>query len=223
MFLPGCDAILDSSIWGHARYVYVSNLCLLYLWLASSKNLKTWRNSSRNSFPKNWMYSQGIYTYFVFLLTFYSWCWFCTPEWYFCRSLLSKRLWNLFLCYRRHEQFVLPVTGCSACHDFEALRCQAGQQALALGHLQVVDDRGLIHSQLDQKNWCYNVIAKCSAYNLAEQGNGIFSNLTVSFQGTCDDGIQLNMTINWKDRLELAEVIVFQAWELSDLFKYTSC
>ena len=23
MFLPGCDAILDSSIWGHARYVYV--------------------------------------------------------------------------------------------------------------------------------------------------------------------------------------------------------
>ena len=25
MFLPGCDAILDSSIWGHARYVYVSN------------------------------------------------------------------------------------------------------------------------------------------------------------------------------------------------------
>ena len=33
MFLPGCDAILDSSIWGHARYVYVSNLCLLYLWL----------------------------------------------------------------------------------------------------------------------------------------------------------------------------------------------
>ena len=34
MFLPGCDAILDSSIWGHARYVYVSNLCLLYLWLS---------------------------------------------------------------------------------------------------------------------------------------------------------------------------------------------
>ena len=33
MFLPGCDAILDSSIWGHARYVYVSNLCLLYLWV----------------------------------------------------------------------------------------------------------------------------------------------------------------------------------------------
>ena len=103
------------------------------------------------------------------------------------------------------------MTGCSACHDFEALRCQARQHALALGHIQVVDDRGLIHSQLDQKNWCYNVIAKSSAYNLAEQRNGIFSNLTVSFQGTCDDGIQLNMTINWNDRLELAEVIVFQA------------
>ena len=37
MFLPGCDAILDSSIWGHARYVYVSNLCLLYLCV----NIKT--------------------------------------------------------------------------------------------------------------------------------------------------------------------------------------
>ena len=38
MFLPGCDAILDSSIWGHARYVYVSNLCLLYLcmWLTEA-------------------------------------------------------------------------------------------------------------------------------------------------------------------------------------------
>ena len=46
--------------------------------------------------------------------------------------------------------------------------------------------------------------AKSSAYNLAEQRNGIFFNLTVSFQGTCDDGIQLNMTINWKGRLELA-------------------
>ena len=103
------------------------------------------------------------------------------------------------------------MTGCSAYHDFEALRYQARQHALALGHIQVVDDRGLIHSQLDKKNWCYNVIAKSSAYNLAEQRNGIFSNLTVSFQGTCDDGIQLNMTINWKDRLELAEVIAFQA------------
>ena len=37
MFLPGCDAILDSSIWGHARYVYVSNLCLLYLWVRVMK------------------------------------------------------------------------------------------------------------------------------------------------------------------------------------------
>ena len=26
MFLPGFDAILDFSIWGHMRYVYVSNL-----------------------------------------------------------------------------------------------------------------------------------------------------------------------------------------------------
>ena len=93
------------------------------------------------------------------------------------------------------------MTGCSACHDFEALGCQARQHALALGHIQVVDDRELIHSQLihsqlDQEKWCYNVIGKSSAYNLAEQRNGIFSNLTVSFQGTCDDGIQLNMTIN---------------------------
>ena len=38
---------------------------------------------------------------------------------------------------------------------------------------------------------------------LAKQRNGIFSNLTVNFQGACDDGIQLNMTINWEDRLEV--------------------
>ena len=106
------------------------------------------------------------------------------------------------------------MTGCSACHDFGALRCQAGQHALVGLHTSGRRScSGLIHSQLDKKNWCYNVIAKSSAYNLAEQRNGIFSNLTVSFQGTCDDGIQLglNMTINWKDRLELAEVIAFQA------------
>ena len=47
------------------------------------------------------------------------------------------------------------MTGCSPWDDFVALRCQAGQHALALGHVQVVDDRGLIHSQLDQINWCY--------------------------------------------------------------------
>ena len=69
-----------------------------------------------------------------FLLTIYFWCWSCTPEWHFCRSLLSKRLWNLFLCYRRHEQFVVPVTGCSVWDDF------------VLGHAQLVDDRRLIHS-----------------------------------------------------------------------------
>ena len=42
MFLPGCDAILDSSIWGHARYVYVSNLCLLYLWESIKLHASTW-------------------------------------------------------------------------------------------------------------------------------------------------------------------------------------
>ena len=117
---------------------------------------------------------------------------FLPPEWLFCRSLLSKRLWNLFLCYRRHEQFVVtctvvPVTGCSPWDDFVALRCQAGQHALALGHVQVVDDRGLSHSQLDQINWCYICHGKVQCM-LAEQRNGIFSNLTVNFQGTCDDG-----------------------------------
>ena len=137
-----------------------------------------------------------------FLLTIYSWCWFCTPEWLFCRSLLSKRLWNLFLCYRRHKQFVVPVTECSPWDDFVALRRQAGQHALALGHVQVVDDRGLIHSQLDQINWCCICHGKFQCI-LAEQRNGIFSNLTVNLQGTCDDGIQLNMTLTWQDRLEV--------------------
>ena len=81
------------------------------------------------------------------------------------------------------------MTGCSAWDDFVALRCQAGQHALALGHLQVIDDRGLIHSQLDQIN---HGKVQCI---LAEQRNDIFSNLTVNFQGTGDDGIQLNMTL----------------------------
>ena len=159
-----------------------------------------------------------------FLLTIYSWCWFCTPEWLFCRSLLSKRLWNLFLCYRRHEQFVVPVTGCSSWDDFVALRCQAGQHALALGHVQVVDDRGLIHTQLDQINWCYVCHGKVQCI-LAEQRNGTFSNLTVNFQGTCDDGIQLNMTLTWKDRLEVnwQGLLLSRLENSPDLFKYISC
>ena len=69
----------------------------------------------------------------------------------------------------------------------------------------MVDDRGLIHSQLDQIieiNWCY--ICDCKVLCiLAEQRNGIFSNLTANFQGNCDDGIQLNVTLTWKDRLEV--------------------
>ena len=43
-----------------------------------------------------------------------------------------------------NEQFVVrftvvlvPVTGCSPWDDFVALRCQAGQHALALGHVSV--------------------------------------------------------------------------------------
>ena len=164
-------------------------------------------------FPKIEYICREFTLIMYFLLTIYSWCWFCTPEWLFSRSLLSKRLWNLFLCYRRHEQFVVPVAGCSPWDDFVALICQAGQHALALGHVQVVDDRGLIHSQLDQINCCYICHDKVQCI-LAEQRNGIFSNLTVNFQGTCDDGIQLNMTLTWKDRLEVnwqGLIIAFQA------------
>ena len=51
MFLPGCDAILDSSIWGHARYVYVSNLCLLYLWFTAYDWMKSARK--QNNFQKD--------------------------------------------------------------------------------------------------------------------------------------------------------------------------
>ena len=57
-----------------------------------------------------------------------------------------------------------------------------------------------------------------------EQRNGIFSNLTVNFQGTGDDGIQLNMTINWKDRLEVnwERLLLSRLVNSPDLFKYIS-
>ena len=118
----------------------------------------------------------------------------------------------------------VPVTGCSPRDVFVALRCQAGQHALTLGHLQVVDDRGLIHSQLDQINWRYICHGKGQCI-LAEQRNGIFSNLTVNFQGTCDDGIQLNMTLTWKDRLEVnwQGLLLSRLENSPDLFKYISC
>ena len=117
------------------------------------------------------------------------------------------------------------MTGCSPWDDFVALRCQAGQHALVLGHVQVVDDRGLSHSQLDQINWCYICDGKVQCI-LAEQRklrNGIFSNLTVNFQGTCDDGIQLTLT--WKYRLEvnLQGLLLSRLENSPDLFKYISC
>ena len=77
-------------------------------------------------------------------------------------------------------EFVVPVTGCSLWHDFVAVKCQAGQHALAFGHVQVVEDRGLIHSQLDQRIWCCMCHGKVQ-YILVKQRNGIFSNLTVNF------------------------------------------
>ena len=77
--------------------------------------------------------------------------------------------------------------------------------------MQVVDDRGLSHPQLDQINWCYICHGKVQCI-LAEQRNGIFSNLTVHFQGTCDDGILLNdFNLEISARSELAGVIAFQA------------
>ena len=88
-----------------------------------------------------------------------------------------------------------------------------------------VDDRGLIHSQLDKKKLCYICHGKVQCI-LAEQRNGVFSNLSVNFQGTCDDGIQLNMTINWKDRLEVnwQGLLLSRLNEYSPgLFKYISC
>ena len=118
----------------------------------------------------------------------------------------------------------MPVTGSSPWDDFVALRCQAGQHTLALGHVQVVDDRGLSHSQLDQINWCYICHGKVQCI-LAEQRNGIFSKLTVNFQGTCDDGIQLNMTLTWKYRLEVnwQGLLLSRLEKSPDFFKYISC
>ena len=132
--------------------------------------------------------------------------------------------WNLFLCYQRHEQFVVPIDWMFWRDDFVALRCQAGEHAPALDHVQVADDRGLIHSQLDQIKWCYICHGKVQCIS-AEQRNGIFSNLTVNFQGTCGDGIRLNMTLTWKDWLEVNwQGLLLSRLENSlDLFKYISC
>ena len=92
-----------------------------------------------------------------------------------------------------------------------------------LGHIQVVDDGGLIHSQLDQINWCYICDGKVQC-TLAEQRNGIFPNLTVNFQGTCDDGIQLNITLTWKDWLEVnwQGLLLSRLENSTDLLKYIS-
>ena len=51
------------------------------------------------------------------------------------------------------------------------------------------------------------------------------SDLTVNFQGTCDDGIQLNMTLTWKDRLEVnwQGLLLSRLEKFPDLFKYISC
>ena len=125
-----------------------------------------------------------------FLVTIYSWCWSCTPEWHFCRSLLSKRLWNLFLCYRRYEQFVAPVTGCSVWDDFVAGSRTIGRRLWA-------------NSLLAASNKLVLYLSWRSPVHIGWTKNGVFSNLTVNFQGTCDDGIQLNMTLIWKDRLEV--------------------
>ena len=83
-------------------------------------------------------------------------------------------------------------------------------------------DRGLIHCQLDQINWCYICDGKVQCI-LAEQRNGIFSSLTVNFQGNCDDGIQLNVTLTWKDRLEVnwkPGLLLSRLENSTDLLKY---
>ena len=89
----------------------------------------------------------------------------------------------------------------------------------------MVDDRGLIQSRLDQINWCYNICDGKVQCILAQQRNGIFSNLTVNFQGTCDDGMQLNTTLTWKDRLEVnwQGLLLSRLENSTDLLKYISC
>ena len=52
---------------------------------------------------------------------------------------------------------LLYLTGCSPWHDFGALKCQVGQHALAFGHMQVVDDRGLFHT-LSGLSWIKKLV-----------------------------------------------------------------
>ena len=67
-------------------------------------------------------------------------------------------------------------------------------------------------------------MAKSSA-DWLNKDMAFFSNLTVNFQGTCDDEIQLNMTLTWKDRLEVnwQGLLVSRLENSPDLFKYISC
>ena len=52
-----------------------------------------------------------------------------------------------------------------------------------------------------------------------------FSNLTVNFQGTCDDGMQLNMTLTWKCWLEVnwQGLLLSRLENSPHLFIYISC
>ena len=113
---------------------------------------------------------------------------------------------------RRREQLIVPVTGCSPWHDFGALKCQVGQHALAFGHIQVVDDRGLFHT-LSGLSWIKKLVLwllslRSPVHIVCAKKWYFFLNLTVNVQGAFDDGIQLNIT-NRKNRLELVEVIAF--------------
>ena len=60
----------------------------------------------------------------------------------FSAGVCSQRGFGIFFYATEAEGmnsllYGVPVTGCSPWDDFVALRCQAGQHALALGHVQV--------------------------------------------------------------------------------------
>ena len=170
------------------------------------------RNSSRNSFSKNWIYLQRIYTYYVFfthnlllVLVLYSRMAFLQE------SALKEAL----------KSFSMLPKAWTICCTRDWMFCVGWFCAGS----RTIGRRSWADSLLAGSNKLVLYLSWQSPVHIGWTENGIFSNLTVNFQGTCDDGIQLNMTLIWKDRLEVnwQGLLLSRLENSPDLFKHISC